>query len=101
MSLANCDICGERWVVHGTACKPVQSGSFAAPLGSADVWKRLAMHLANDAEICLDNAHWEVRCGSGHLRETIKTVRELYLSEMQNPPNTVLSHTTKENDSPK
>lgn len=32
MSFEHCDICGERWVVHGTACKPATRPSSLAPV---------------------------------------------------------------------
>jgi len=39
--------------------------------------------LCNDAQTCLDNAHWEVRFGSGDLLATIKSARATL-----NPPRT-------------
>lgn len=43
--------------------------------GSDATWKALAIRLAGEAQICLDNAHWEVKFGSGDLLATIKAVR--------------------------
>lgn len=39
-------------------------------------WKKLALRLAQEAAAVLDNAHWEVKFGSGDLVETLKQVRE-------------------------
>jgi hypothetical protein len=39
-------------------------------------WKKLALRLAQEAAAVLDNAHWEVKFGSGDLLETLKQVRE-------------------------
>jgi hypothetical protein len=55
--------------------------------GSAAAWRNLAMRLADEATTVLDNAHWEVKHGSGDLLTTIKAVREKYRLETQMPPN--------------
>ena len=53
-------------------------------------WRTLAMRLADESTAVLDNAHWEVKHGSGDLLTTIKAVREKYRLETQMPPNSVL-----------
>ena len=55
-------------------------------------WRNLAMRLADEATEVLDNAHWEVKHGSGDLLTSIKSVREKYRNETQLPP------TAKETD---
>ena len=50
-------------------------------------WRTLAMRLADESTAVLDNAHWEVKHGSGDLLTTIKAVREKYRLETQMPPN--------------
>lgn len=69
---------------------PEVSRSAVAP-GSAAEWKDLALRLAEEAQVVIDNAHWEVRYGSGDLLGTIKTVRELQRSESTQPPNQQIS----------
>lgn len=54
---------------------------------SAASWRTLAMRLADESTAVLDNAHWEVKHGSGDLLTTIKAVREKYRLETQMPPN--------------
>jgi len=49
------------------------------------------MRLADEATVVLDNAHWEVKHGSGDLLTTIKAVQEKYRLETQMPPNAALS----------
>lgn len=46
-------------------------------------WRKLAMRLADEAIEVLDNAHLEVKHGSGDLRKTIKAVREKYRLETE------------------
>ena len=60
---------------------------FAAARCSAAAWRSAAMRLADEATAVLDNAHWEVKHGSGDLLTTIKAVREKYRLETQVPPN--------------
>ena len=72
-------------------------GSFAAPSGSAALWKRLAMQIAEEAQVVLDNAHWEVSYGSGDLRRTIKAVKRLQYTESETPQN-VLAHRCRARD---
>jgi len=36
-----------------------------------DEWKAIAGELAERASVCLDNSHWEVKFGSGDLRDSI------------------------------
>jgi hypothetical protein len=67
--------------------KRMAQSSFAAPAGSAAAWRALAMRLADESTAVLDNAHWEVKHGSGDLLTTIKAVREKYRLETQMPPN--------------
>ena len=50
-------------------------------------WRTLAMRMADESTAVLDNAHWEVKHGSGDLLTTIKAVREKYRLETQMPPN--------------
>ena len=57
-------------------------------------WRTLAMRLADESTAVLDNAHWEVKHGSGDLLTTIKAVREKYRLETQMPPNSVMDRTT-------
>lgn len=38
-------------------------------------WRTLAIRIADEAQTCLDNAHWEVGFGSGDLKKTIRAVR--------------------------
>ena len=64
-----------------------QSGSSLDLLGSAATWKRLAMQLSEEAQVVLNNAHWEVSYGSGDLRRTIKAVKRLQYTENQTPQN--------------
>ena len=66
--------------------EPAQPCSRAAT-GSAEAWRKLASQLADEATVVLDNAHWEVKHGSGDLLTTIKAVREKYRLETQMPPN--------------
>ena len=54
-------------------------------------WRTLAMRMADESTAVLDNAHWEVKHGSGDLLTTIKAVREKYRLETQLPPNVDLS----------
>lgn len=62
-------------------------GQFVPAQGSAASWRNLAMRLADESTAVLDNAHWEVKHGSGDLLTTIKAVREKYRLETQMPPN--------------
>jgi hypothetical protein len=55
----------------------------SAALCSAAAWRSLAMRLADESTTVLNNAHWEVKCGSGDLLTTIKAVREKYRLETQ------------------
>lgn len=48
---------------------------FAEARGSAAAWRALAMRLADEATVVIDNAHWEVKHGSGDLLTTIKAIR--------------------------
>ena len=50
-------------------------------------WKNLALRLAKEATAVIDNAHWEVRYGSGDLRNTIFEVEQLAARESTQPPN--------------
>jgi len=40
----------------------------------------VAKLMADQAQVCLDNAHWDVSYGSGELRESIKAVNSLQAS---------------------
>ena len=60
--------------------------------GSAASWRVLAMRLADESTAVLDNAHWEVKHGSGDLLTTIKAVREKYRLETQMPPTRNRTH---------
>lgn len=54
---------------------------------SAATWKALALRLAGEAQVCLDNAHWEVKCGSGDMLATLKAIRALEKVESEMPHN--------------
>ena len=58
------------------------------------------MRLAEESTVVLDNAHWEVKHGSGDLLTTIKAVREKYRLETQMPPNASNSATGDRGASP-
>ena len=66
--------------------EPAQPCSRAAT-GSAEAWRKLASQLADEATAVLENAHWEVKHGSGDLLATINSVREKYRLELETPPN--------------
>ena len=51
------------------------AAAFAEASGSDAAWKALALRLAEEAQTCIDNAHWEVRFGSGDMLKTIKAIR--------------------------
>lgn len=51
------------------------AAAFAEASGSDAAWKTLALRLAEEAQTCLDNAHWEVKFGSGDMLKTIKAIR--------------------------
>lgn len=63
--------------------------------GSADVWKRLALRLVDDALTVIGNAHWEVRYGTGDMQQTIDLIRRQQLSDLKNPPNDRISDPAK------
>lgn len=53
-----------------------QAPATSAPASGSDAaWKALALRLAEEAQTCLDNAHWEVKFGSGDMLKTIKAIR--------------------------
>lgn len=60
---------------QGNASVKLSAGSLKQPGSVAAIWKRLAITLADRAQDCLDNAHWEVRDGSGDLIDVIREVR--------------------------
>lgn len=51
------------------------AAAFAEASGSDAAWKALALRLAEEAQTCIDNAHWEVKFGSGDMLKTIKAIR--------------------------
>ena len=51
------------------------AAAFAEASGSDAAWKTLALRLADEAQTCLDNSHWEVKFGSGDMLTTIKAIR--------------------------
>ena len=51
------------------------AAAFAEASGSDAAWKTLALRLAEEAQTCIDNAHWEVKFGSGDMLKTIKAIR--------------------------
>lgn len=54
----------------------VVGGESLPPAPDSDaMWKTLALRLTDQAQTCLDNAHWEVKFGSGDLLATIKAIR--------------------------
>jgi hypothetical protein len=59
----------------------------ADAIGSAATWKRLAMQLAEESQVVLNNAHCEVSYGSGALRRTIKAAKLLQYTESEMPQN--------------
>ena len=79
---------------HDAERKGTPAVAGAAP-SSAASWRTLAMRLADESTTVLDNAHWEVKHGSGDLLTTIKAVREKYRLETQMPPNAALCRADK------
>ena len=67
------------------SCLDAPSGQENRLLAAA--WRILPMRLADESTAVLDNAHWEVKHGSGDLLTTIKAVRKKYRLETQVPPN--------------
>ena len=59
-----------------------RSAGSRAARGYAATWRNIAMRLAADAQAVLDNAHWEVRHGSGDLRESIHVAKQQFASDV-------------------
>ena len=91
-----CPGCGKPVALAGQSLMPTPlRPQFRASLvvrRSAASWRVLAMRLADESTAVLDNAHWEVKHGSGDLLTTIKAVREKYRLETQMPPTRNRTH---------
>lgn len=55
---------------RGFMQRPIDEGVIAMAQ-DRDEWKAIAESLAERASVCLDNSHWEVKFGSGDLRDSI------------------------------
>lgn len=71
------------------------AAAFAEASGSDAAWKALAIRLAEEAQTCLDNAHWEVKFGSGDMLKTIKAIRLMARVEAGEHLNAAPSHAEK------